>query len=34
MDFVTLNNGLKMPQLGFGVWQVPDEEATPAVKKH
>lgn len=22
-----------MPQLGFGVWQVPDEEATPAVKK-
>ncbi|MCM2674600.1 aldo/keto reductase [Alkalicoccobacillus plakortidis] len=32
MEFVTLNNGLKMPQLGFGVWQVPDEEATPAVK--
>jgi len=31
MDFVTLNNGLKMPQLGFGVWQVPDEEATTAV---
>ncbi|TSB45127.1 aldo/keto reductase [Alkalicoccobacillus porphyridii] len=31
MEFVTLNNGLKMPQLGFGVWQVPDEEATPAV---
>ncbi len=22
-----------MPQLGFGVWQVPDEEATPAVEK-
>nr|WP_281177338.1 aldo/keto reductase [Luteipulveratus mongoliensis] len=21
-----------MPQLGFGVWQVPDDEATPAVK--
>ncbi|MDQ0206184.1 aldo/keto reductase [Alkalicoccobacillus murimartini] len=32
MEFVTLNNGLKMPQLGFGVWQVPDEEAAPAVK--
>ena len=31
MDFVTLNNGLKMPQLGFGVWQVPDEEAAVAV---
>ena len=31
MDFVTLNNGLKMPQLGFGVWQVPDEEAATAV---
>lgn len=24
---VTLNNGVKMPQLGFGVWQVPDDEA-------
>ncbi|MFD1172280.1 aldo/keto reductase [Oceanobacillus picturae] len=33
MQYVTLNNGLKMPQLGFGVWQVPDEEATPAVEK-
>ncbi|SDJ02093.1 aldo/keto reductase [Alteribacillus bidgolensis] len=33
MEFVTLNNGLKMPQLGFGVWQVEDEAATPAVKK-
>jgi diketogulonate reductase-like aldo/keto reductase len=28
---VTLNNGVVMPQLGFGVWQVPDDEATPAV---
>ncbi|MFI9719686.1 aldo/keto reductase [Streptomyces sp. NPDC052396] len=27
---LTLNNGVRMPQLGFGVWQVPDEEA-PAV---
>ncbi|WP_075980384.1 aldo/keto reductase [Bacillus massilinigeriensis] len=33
MNFVTLNNGLKMPQLGFGVWQVEDEKATPAVAK-
>ncbi|GAA0359734.1 aldo/keto reductase [Bacillus horti] len=33
MNFVTLNNGLKMPQLGYGVWQVKDDEATPAVAK-
>ncbi|KUJ36630.1 diketogulonate reductase-like aldo/keto reductase [Streptomyces sp. 3212.3] len=28
---VTLNNGVKIPQLGFGVFQVPDEETTAAV---
>lgn len=28
---LTLNNGVEMPQLGFGVWQVPDDEATKAV---
>ncbi|WP_435245831.1 aldo/keto reductase [Streptomyces sp. NRRL F-5630] len=28
---VTLNNGVVMPQLGFGVFQVPDEETTAAV---
>ncbi|MFG7943120.1 aldo/keto reductase [Streptomyces cacaoi] len=28
---ITLNNGVPMPQLGFGVWQVPDDEATAAV---
>ncbi|MEV7084900.1 aldo/keto reductase [Streptomyces sp. NPDC093085] len=28
---LTLNNGIEMPQLGFGVWQVPDDEATRAV---
>lgn len=28
---ITLNNGTVMPQLGFGVWQVPDDEATAAV---
>ena len=33
MDFITLNNGIKMPQLGFGVWQVEDEQATAAVSK-
>ncbi|MBY0120984.1 aldo/keto reductase [Bacillus sp. S/N-304-OC-R1] len=33
MNFVTLNNGLKMPQLGFGVWQVEDNQAAEAVAK-
>ncbi|RII12370.1 putative oxidoreductase [Streptomyces sp. YIM 130001] len=28
---ITLNNGVSMPQLGFGVWQVPDDEAEKAV---
>lgn len=28
---ITLNNGVAMPQLGFGVWQVPDDEAERAV---
>ncbi|WP_402845169.1 aldo/keto reductase [Microbacterium sp. GXS0129] len=28
---ITLNNGVSMPQLGFGVFQVPDEETTTAV---
>ncbi|MGW8377566.1 aldo/keto reductase [Streptomyces sp. ODS28] len=28
---ITLNNGTTMPQLGFGVWQVPDDEAASAV---
>ncbi|WP_035804442.1 aldo/keto reductase [Kitasatospora mediocidica] len=29
---VTLNNGVQIPQLGFGVWQVPDDEASSAVR--
>ncbi|MFI6844126.1 aldo/keto reductase [Kitasatospora sp. NBC_00085] len=29
---VTLNDGSQIPQLGFGVWQVPDAEATAAVR--
>ena len=28
---ITLNNGVEMPQLGFGVFQVPDAETTAAV---
>ncbi|MFJ9076203.1 aldo/keto reductase [Streptomyces sp. NPDC102278] len=28
---IKLNNGTLMPQLGFGVWQVPDDEAEQAV---
>ncbi|WP_028648179.1 aldo/keto reductase [Nocardiopsis sp. CNT312] len=28
---VTLNNGVRMPQLGFGVWQVSDEDVVDAV---
>lgn len=33
MKYITLNNGLRMPQLGYGVWQVPEDEVTPAVSK-
>jgi len=28
---ITLNNGVEIPQLGFGVFQVPDDETTAAV---
>lgn len=28
---ITLNNGIQMPQLGFGVFQVPDDETEAAV---
>lgn len=31
MNTVTLNNGVKMPQLGFGVYQIPLEETAEAV---
>ena len=30
MQYVTLNNGVKMPQLGFGVYQITDLDV-PAV---
>lgn len=28
---VTLNNGVTMPRIGFGVWKIPDEETPAAV---
>ena len=31
MDYITLNNGAQMPQLGFGVYQIPNEETAEAV---
>ncbi|GGB44757.1 oxidoreductase [Lentibacillus populi] len=32
MQYITLNNDLRMPQLGYGVWKVPNEEAASAVE--
>ncbi|GAB2511598.1 aldo/keto reductase [Nocardiopsis aegyptia] len=32
MQHVSLNDGHTMPQLGFGVWQVPDDQARGAVE--
>lgn len=26
MEYVTLNNGVKMPILGYGVYQIPDPD--------
>ena len=31
MDYVTLNNGVKMPKLGYGVYQTPPEETERCV---
>lgn len=31
MDFITLNNGVKMPMLGYGVYQTPPEETEACV---
>ena len=31
MDFVTLNNGIKMPQLGYGVYQIKNSECERCV---
>ena len=33
MQVKTLNNGLEIPQLGYGVWKIPDEEAKNAVEQ-
>ncbi|SDN58957.1 2,5-diketo-D-gluconate reductase A [Psychrobacillus sp. OK028] len=30
MEFLTLSNGLKIPQIGFGVWKVDNETEAPA----
>ena len=34
MKYVTLNNGLKMPILGFGVFQIPNENAVKIEPAH
>ncbi len=31
MNYITLNNGVKMPQLGYGVYQTPSEETEKCV---
>ncbi len=31
MEYVTLNNGIKMPILGYGVYQVPNDECEKCV---
>ena len=31
MEYVTLNNGIKMPVLGYGVFQVSNEECERCV---
>lgn len=33
MNMKTLNNGIQIPQVGYGVWKIPDEEATVAVEE-
>ena len=29
---IALNDGARIPQVGLGVWQTPNDEAAPAVK--
>lgn len=31
MEYVTLNNGIKMPKLGYGVYQLSNEECERCV---
>ncbi|MBQ6099449.1 MAG: aldo/keto reductase [Methanobrevibacter sp.] len=33
MEYLTLSNGIEIPQLGFGVFQIPPEETKDVVKK-
>ena len=33
MNQKTLNNGIEIPQLGYGVWKVPDDEAARVVEE-
>ena len=33
MEYVTLNNGIKMPQLGFGVYQISVPETERCVNQ-
>lgn len=33
MDSIVLNNGVRMPQLGFGVWKIPDDQVTQVLEK-
>ena len=32
MEYVTLNNGIKMPKLGYGVYQTPPEDTCRCVR--
>lgn len=32
-NFITLNNGVKIPQLGLGTWFIDDDKAAGAVKE-
>ena len=31
MEYVTLNNGIKMPMAGFGVFRVPDKKRVSGI---
>ncbi len=33
MEYVTLNNGVKMPMLGYGVFQTPPEKPNAVLKR-
>jgi len=33
MQTKTLNNGIKIPQLGYGVWKIPDDEAGNTIQQ-